>query len=86
MVVPDDPIPDRANSTDKGLTSLAVSSDDAEPVSDNEYQVASMVSSVQIGLGNMAICKHGSADDTFKAMTRNCKQLFIFMQDFLPIA
>ena len=41
-------------------------------------------------LGLLAVCKNGSVDGTFKAMTRKWKQLFIYMVyyrgSFLPVA
>ena len=41
-------------------------------------------------LGLLAICKFGSVDGTFKSMTKNWKQLFVFMVDykgtFVPVA
>ena len=48
------------------------------------------VFSTVVLLGLMAVCKYGSVDGTFKAMTKKWKQLFVFMVNyngsFLPVA
>ena len=49
-----------------------------------------LVFSTVVLLGLMAVCKYGSVDGTFKAMTKKWKQLFVFMVNyngsFLPVA
>ena len=72
----------------------------------DDYQDVSMASTVNVGeevvpkrvlvftslllLGLLAVCKYGSVDGTFKAMTKKWKQLFVFMVNlngaFLPVA
>ena len=49
-----------------------------------------LVFSTTVLLGLLSVCKYGSVDGTFKAMTRKWKQLFVFMVNyhgaFLPVA
>ena len=49
-----------------------------------------LVFTTMVMLGLMSICKYGSVDGTFKAMTKKWKQLFVFMVNyrgsFLPVA
>ena len=49
-----------------------------------------LVFTTVVMLGLLAVCKYGSVDGTFKAMTKKWKQLFVFMVNyqgsFLPVA
>ena len=48
-----------------------------------------LVFSTVVLLGLLAVCKYGSVEGTFKAMTKKWKQLFVFMVNytvfFLPV-
>ena len=98
--VSDDAVTNGDAATDKDL---GLENTDKE---DDEYQEVTLNSTVNLEtvgkpprvlvftnltlLGLLAVCKYGSVDGTFKSMSKQWKQLFVFMVDykgaFLPVA
>ena len=79
-----------ADECDDDLEYQEVAADSTIDVSKVKKPKRVLVFTTVVMLGLLAVCKNGSVDGTFKAMTRKWKQLFIFMVDyrgaFLPVA
>ena len=80
-----------ASSNDGGddLEYQEVAADSTIDVSKVKKPKRVLVFTIVVMLGLLAVCKNGSVDGIFKAMSRKWKQLFIFMVDyrgaFLPV-